>query len=168
MISDVYITDLQSFRDERGIVMKGIPNIKIQHKLLLEFDGENNPYCEIGEVYFSRVNPDVVKGWHRHRIMTLHYVCVAGRVMVGLYDDREDSPTRGNIMKIELADQGVHYRMITIPPSVWNGFRALDGDVRGATICNFASHYHDPEEIERIHPDEAGFPFDWGAYRLAG
>ena len=34
--------------------------------------------------------------------MTLHYACVAGRVKLVVYDDRDGSPTRGGLMEIYL------------------------------------------------------------------
>ncbi len=46
-----------------------------------------------GEIYFSTVYRGVVKGWHRHREMTLNYACIHGRIKLVLYDDREGSPT---------------------------------------------------------------------------
>ena len=59
-------------------------------------------FIEFGEIYFSTIYPGVVKGWHRHREMTLNYACVHGRIKLVLYDDREGSPTRGELMELFL------------------------------------------------------------------
>ena len=44
----------------------------------------------------------VVKGWHKHREMTLNYACIFGRVKLVLYDDRPDSPTAGIAVELFL------------------------------------------------------------------
>lgn len=120
----------------------------------------------IGEVYLSVVKPSVVKGWHLHKEMTLRYVCVAGRVLVGLYDNRPASPTRGMSMKVILASSGKDYQMLVIPPLVWNGFRSLTGSA--SMVLNVPDSPHDPREIERMNPREASWPFDWGEYSHGG
>ena len=37
-------------------------------------------FIQFGEIYFTTVYEGVVKGWHKHREMTLNYACVFGRV----------------------------------------------------------------------------------------
>ena len=44
-------------------------------------------FREFGEIYFTSIYRDVIKGWHRHRQMTLNYACIWGRVKLVLYDD---------------------------------------------------------------------------------
>jgi dTDP-4-dehydrorhamnose 3,5-epimerase len=125
-------------------------------------------FDQFGEVYFSTVNPMMVKAWHLHTAMTLNYVVVIGPVMVGLVDGRPDSQTYGRSERIMLYDQGPEYQLLTIPPGVWNGFRSPVGSDKHAMIANFASLEHDSDEIERVHPDDFKFPFHWGPYWMAG
>lgn len=33
-------------------------------------------FVELGEIYFTPIYRDVVKGWHRHRLMTFNYACI--------------------------------------------------------------------------------------------
>ena len=58
-----------------------------------------------GEIYFSTVNPGVVKGWHLHHEMTLHYAVPVGMIKLVCYDDRETSPTRGNVVELHIGDR---------------------------------------------------------------
>jgi hypothetical protein len=51
-------------------------------------------------IYFTTIYRDVGKGWHKHREMTLNYACVFGRIKLVLYDDREESPTKGALQEI--------------------------------------------------------------------
>ena len=50
-------------------------------------------FIDFGEIYFTSIYPGVVKGWHRHREMTLNYACIFGRIKLVLYDDRPGSAT---------------------------------------------------------------------------
>jgi hypothetical protein len=70
-------------------------------------------------IYFTTIYRDVGKGWHRHREMTLNYACVFGRIKLVLYDDREESPTKGALQEIFLGPD--NHALVVIPPDVWNG-----------------------------------------------
>ena len=160
MIEGMKVTDLEIIEDERG---------SVRHMLRW-----SDPHFEqFGEIYFSTIKPGVVKAWHLHKKMTLNYTCIRGEVMVGLYDLRSESPTFGEQWKIYLADSGPNYRLLTIPPGVWNGFRQSPDMVREAIfdeawIANCATLPHHPDEIIRMDPVDFPAPFDWGRYEVAG
>jgi dTDP-4-dehydrorhamnose 3,5-epimerase len=117
-----------------------------------------DPYFQrFGEIYFSVVHPGVVKGWHLHTRMTLNYAVVSGTIKLVLYDDRPDSPTRGEIM--ELCPGEGQYILVTIPPGVWNGFKGLG--TCDAIVANCATDPHDPDEIRRMDPMAGAIPYDW-------
>ena len=82
-----------------------------------------------GEIYFSTVYPGVVKGWHIHKRMTLNYAVPVGMVKLVCYDDRADSPTRGEVQELHVGE--LNYALVTIPPLVWNGFKG-EGTAPGA------------------------------------
>jgi dTDP-4-dehydrorhamnose 3,5-epimerase len=143
-IHDVQITPLRRIPDERGAVF---------HMLR-----EDSPVFErFGEIYFSKVYPGVVKGWHIHKRMTLNYAVPVGMAKLACYDDREGSPTRGELQELHIGE--LNYVLVTVPPMVWNGFKG-EG-VRPALIANCATMPHDPEEIERMDPFDNDIPYDW-------
>ena len=145
MIHGVKITPLRQILDERG---------KIMHMLRADA-----PHFErFGEIYFSFIHPGVIKGWHIHRRMTLNYAVPAGKIKLVLYDDREDSPTRGELMESFTGPED--YKLITIPPHVWNGTKCVSETT--AIIANCATLPHDPDEIERLNPFDEKIPYDWG------
>lgn len=153
MIEGVKLTDLKIIGDERG---------EIRHFMRCD----KPPFEQFGEVYFSQVYPDVVKAWHVHKEMTLNYVCVVGVVEIALFDAREESVTFRECDTFMLADHGPLYKLLTIPPGVWNGFRAPVGWAEPVLIANCATLPHDPDEIERYilaHVD-----FDWGPHKISG
>ena len=144
MIEGVQVVPLKRIPDERGTVM---------HMLR----ATDPHFVQFGEIYFSTIYPGVIKGWHLHELMTLNYACVSGRIKLVLYDDREDSNTRGELMEIFLGPD--HYSLVQIPPRVWNGFKGI-GD-RMAIVANCATHPHDPAKTQRLDPSDTRIPYDW-------
>lgn len=143
-IDGVEITPLNQFLDERG---------KVMHMLR----SDDDHFEEFGEIYFSRVYPGVVKGWHIHRKMTLNYAVPHGHIKLVLYDDRSDSETEGDVQEIFLGPD--NYNLVTIPPDIWNGFKGYGSEA--ALVANCATIPHDPDEIERTDPFDNSIPYDW-------
>jgi len=144
MIEGVGIRPLKQIPDERG---------KVMHMLK-----RDDPWFEkFGEIYFSVVYPGVIKGWHLHKVMTLNYAVVSGIIKLVLYDDREGSPSRGQLQEIFTGQD--NYALITIPPNVWNGFKGIG--TAPAIVANCATIPHDPAEIVRLDPFTKTIPYDW-------
>lgn len=144
MIDGVLVVPLKQIPDERG---------KIMHMLR-----SDDPHFEqFGEIYFSVVYPGVIKGWHIHRRMTLNYACVSGTIKLVLYDDREDSQTRGELQELFIGES--NYVLVKIPFGVWNGFKGAG--VTPAIVANCSTIPHDPHEINRMSPFDSRIPYDW-------
>lgn len=144
MIQGVAIHPLRIIPDERGQIMH-----------MLRSDAPH--FQQFGEIYFSMVYPGVVKGWHLHKRMTLNYAVPVGMIKLVLYDDREGSPTRGELMELFIGE--ANYVLVTVPPGVWNGFKGIG--VKPALVANCATIPHDPEEIIRMDPFDGPIPYDW-------
>jgi len=145
MINGVSVIPLKQISDDRGC---------IKHMLR---SGDSH-FQQFGEIYFSTVHPDVVKGWHIHKAMTLNYAVVYGEIKLVLYDDRENSSTKGEIMEIVLSEK--NYNLVIVPPMVWNGFACVGQQT--AIVANCATMAHDPDEIMRLDPFKNDIPYDWG------
>lgn len=144
MIEGVQIVPLARIPDERGTVM---------HMLR----ATDPHFKQFGEIYFSTVYRDVIKGWHRHREMTLNYACVFGRVKLVLYDERSGSATSGELMEVFLGPD--NYSLAIIPPEVWSGFKGMSEPF--AIIANCCTHAHDPSRSTRLDPLTNHIPYDW-------
>lgn len=145
MINGVLVFQKKKIIDERGMVLH-----------MLRRDDPN--FVEFGEIYFSVINPGVVKAWHMHRKMDLNYVCVKGMIKLVLYDERENSPTYKMYDEFYIGDDD--YKLIHIPKLVWNGFKNI-GQVP-AIVANCATMPHDPEELVRVPPHNThSFVYDW-------
>ena len=144
MIDGVVVKALRRIPDERGYIM---------HMLRTD-DPE---FEQFGEIYFSTAYPGVIKAWHLHKEMTLNYAVVAGMIKLVLYDDREESPTRGEIQEFFIGQE--NYQLVKIPPHVWNGFKTIG--TKMAIIANCATLPHDPNEIVRMSPFDPVIPYNW-------
>jgi dTDP-4-dehydrorhamnose 3,5-epimerase len=144
MIDGVVLKPLRQIPDERG---------KILHMLRSDEPG----FEPFGEIYFSLVFPGVVKGWHLHRRMVLRYAVPVGLVKLVLFDDREGSPTRGELMEIFTGPE--NYQLIRIPTGVWNGFKGVG--VTPSIVANCSTIPHDPDEIVRRDPFDPRIPYKW-------
>lgn len=144
MIEGVIITPLRQIIDERGKIMHMLRN-------------DSPVFASFGEIYFSCIYPGVVKGWHIHEQMTLNYAVPHGHIKLVLYDDREDSLTKGEVQEIFLGPD--NYCLVTIPPLVWNGFKGIGGEM--SIVANCSSIAHDPAEIRRLDPFDPSIPYNW-------
>ena len=144
MIEGVLIHTLKQIPDERG---------KIMH-MLREDDSH---FERFGEIYFSSVYPGVVKAWHYHKEMTLNYAVIYGMIKLVLFDDREDSPTRNQLMELFIGEG--NYVLVKVPPKVWNGFKGIG--TTQAIVANCATIPHRPDEILRMDPFKNHIPYSW-------
>jgi dTDP-4-dehydrorhamnose 3,5-epimerase len=142
-IVGVQVVPLRRIPDERGTI----------YHMLRRTDPH---FIEFGEIYFTSIYQGVVKGWHKHRDMTLNYACVSGRIKLVLYDDRPDSVTRGTTSERFLGVDD--YSLVVIPPGIWTGFKGM-ADV--SLVANCATHPHDPARTERLDPFSDRIPYDW-------
>ena len=143
-IQGVEIIKKNQIVDDRGVILH-----------MLRVDDKN--YKKFGEIYFSTVNPNKIKAWHFHKLMTLNYAIVHGSIKLVLYDDRDESKTKGTIQEIILSNEN-HY-LVSIPPKIWNGFCSSDN--KHAILANCSDIPHDKEEIIRLPFDDPKFPYKW-------
>lgn len=143
-IDGMTIRPLRRIPDERGAILH-----------MLRSDAAH--FEGFGEIYFSKVYPGAIKAWHVHTTMTLNYAVPVGMIKLVCYDDRADSPTRGELAEVFTGE--LDYALVTIPPLVWNGFKGIGTEP--ALVANCATHPHDPAEIKRKDPFDDDIPYDW-------
>jgi dTDP-4-dehydrorhamnose 3,5-epimerase len=144
MIDGVVITKLKIISDHRGRVM---------HMLR----SDNPVFKTFGEIYFSTVFKNIVKGWHLHKQSFLNYTCMHGNVKLVLMDKRESSKTFDLTQEIILSPE--NYQLVTIPPNVWNGFKGLSEEE--SIIANCLSIPHNEDEMVRKDHNDNYFKYKW-------
>ena len=138
MIEGVKLKKLNVIPDERGMLVE-----------MMRSDDED--FQRFGQLYMTMVYPGVVKAWHFHKKQTDHFVCVAGMAKVVLYDDREGSPTRGQVNEFFIGEKNMV--LLVIPRLVWHGMKGIGEGT--ALIVNQPTEAYDPKE-----PDEYRKPYD--------
>ena len=143
-IKGIIVTPLKIISDDRGSVM---------HMLR----SDSKIFKNFGEIYFSTILNKKIKAWHLHKEATLNYVCLKGEVKLVLYDDRKNSPSKGQIEEIILSP--INYNLITIPNNIWNGFKGLDKEE--SIIANCLTLPHNEKEMVRVDPFSDKINYDW-------
>jgi len=150
MIHDVEVRDLQVNADERGHL------VEIFREDWPEYDPE--PAMS----YYSLSYPGIIRAWHKHhRGQVDHFVCPSGRIKIGIYDDRENSPTEGELDTYVIVEHD--QQVVRVPGDCWHGFKVV-GDEK-AILINFPTElydYDDPDE-QRLPHDTDQIPLDWEA-----
>jgi len=145
LIDGVHVKALSPIPDERGYLME-----------MLRAD--DPMFRKFGQVYLSVVYPGVVKGWHYHKIQTDYFTIVKGMVKVVLYDDRPESPTRGEVNEFFMGEQSP--LLIVIPPGVLHGMKGLGAEPGYLVNCPTEPYnYASPDEY-RVAP-HGQVPYDW-------
>jgi dTDP-4-dehydrorhamnose 3,5-epimerase len=146
MIDGVAIKTLKVIPDERGRLME-----------ILRSDDEI--FTRFGQVYMTTTYPQVVKAWHYHRKQDDLIACVKGMIKLVLYDDREGSPTRGEVNELFVGDHAP--RLVRVPQMVYHGWKCVS--LEEAIIINAPTmvyNYGEPDEF-RIDPHENDIPYTW-------
>ncbi len=147
MIQGVVTKKLKVIPDERGRLME-----------ILRSDDEL--FTKFGQVYMTTAYPGVVKGWHYHKKQTDYFSVVCGMIKLVLFDNRKDSPTKGEVNEIILGEQNP--LLVKIPPLVMHGFKCVSP--KEAICINVPTelyNYNQPDEF-RVDPHQNDIPYDWG------
>lgn len=141
-MQEAQLTKLDCVPLEEGAVLHAIKDI-------------DSGYVGFQEAYFSEIYPGQIKGWKRHKLMTLNLVVPVGSVRFVLFDDR--SPSKTSVKRSEFLLSRQQYFRLTVPPMIWVAFQGLDK--APSLVLNVANLRHDPEEIDRLDLDQ--IVFDW-------
>ncbi len=144
-----------------GVLVKPLLWRTDQRGSLMELVRSDDPELmsePFGQVYCTTLYPGVVKGWHKHTEQWDRMACIHGRVMVGLVDDREDSPTYGRTQRVFMGDRNA--LLVRIPPGVWHGLKNI-GE-HEAFVVNVPSAAYDRDAPDEIRERPHGVVnFDW-------
>jgi dTDP-4-dehydrorhamnose 3,5-epimerase len=143
-----------------GVIVKKLKVIPDERGYLMEMLRADDPFFQkFGQVYLTVAYPGVVKGWHYHKVQTDHFVAVSGMVKVVLYDQREKSPTRGEINEFFM---GLHNPiLLVIPPFVAHGMKAIGTEPGMVVNCPTEVYRYERPDEHRIDPHSGEIPYDW-------
>lgn len=144
MINGVSTRKLMVFENELG---------GVKHMLKKQWP----EFKDFGEVYFSTINPGVVKGWKKHDKTILNYTVPVGNVKVVVYDNNKNSSSFGKVQEVLLGES--NHILLTIPPNVWYSFASLNDEK--AMICNLINIEHSDDQHHQIDINSEEIPYTW-------
>ncbi len=114
-------------------------------------------FVGFGEAYFSTMLAGEIKGWKRHRRVTLNLVVPVGKIRFVIHDDRATSPTCGRFDDVTLSPD--NYARLTVAPGLWLAFAGAHAE--RSLLLNVIEEEHDPAEAD--NRELAAFAFPWGS-----
>ena len=146
MIQGVKVKKLKKIADYRGFLMEMLRD-------------DDDFYLKFGQVYMTVCNPGIVKAWHYHKKQSDNFVIIKGTGRIGLYDGRENSPTKGEVMEFTVGENNPV--LVFIPPGVLHGYEAIGNEPCYLVNC-VTEHYDygNPDE-QRVDPFDNDIPFKW-------
>jgi len=146
MIQGVKVKKLKVIPDDRGKLMEILRN-------------DDDMFIEFGQVYMTTAKPGVVKAWHWHRLQYDSFACVSGKMRLALYDGREGSKTKGELMDFEISLDNP--MVVQIPPGVYHGFKCISDEE--AIVINTVTKPYNPKEPDEFRIDEYDndIDYDW-------
>src|SRR3989338_9536026 len=133
MIEGVKTKKLKVIKDFRGYLME-----------MLRAD--DALFDKFGQVYLSVCKPNIVKGWHYHKKQTDNFVVAKGNAKVVLYDNRENSPTKGEVQEVFMGEGNPI--LLKIPPYVVHGITPVGNEPSYLINCPTEPYdYKNPDEF---------------------
>lgn len=144
-----------------GVVTKRLKVIPDERGRLMEIlRSDEEIFKNFGQVYMTTAYPGVVKGWHYHKVQFDYMTVIKGMMKIVLYDNRDNSPTRGNIMELFIGEHNPI--LVKIPPGIFHGFKCIsDSEAMAINIPTEVYKYDAPDEF-REDPHDNDIPYDWG------
>ena len=137
MKDKIIITKLEQIHLDAGDVL---------HCLKKGDDG----YVDFGELYFSKVNFNKIKGWKRHRKMTLNLVVPYGDVEFTTVN------IDGTFTNYRIGTN--NYKRLTIPPGIWFSFVGKNNPF--SIIASVIDNKHDPSEVDKKELNSFNYSFN--------
>ena len=146
MIDGVVTKKLRVIPDERGRLME-----------VLRCDDEM--FEIFGQVYISTTYPGVIKGWHMHKLQTDSIACIKGMLKLVLFDNREGSPTKGEISEFFIGEHNP--MLVQVPKDVYHGWKCIsENEAIAMNIPTHEYNYNEPDEYRLPHDTDL-IPYNW-------
>jgi dTDP-4-dehydrorhamnose 3,5-epimerase len=145
LIADVFIVDLPSYADDRGVFAE-----TFRRSWFPQRSWENL------QTNRSLSRPGVIRGLHYHFRQVDYWCVMSGRIRAVLLDIRPDSPTFGASQGVDMGDDQL--RGLYIPAGVAHGFAALTPVV----LTYIVDNYYDSNDEYGVAWNDPLVTVDWG------
>jgi len=128
------LTQLKIIESEKGAVYHALKRTE-------------SSFFEFGEAYFSFVNKGAIKGWKKHKKLTMNIIVPVGVIKFVVCHFSSDKP----IFSEYILGPGTNYSRLTVPPGYWLAFEGLE-DIN--CLLNVADLEHEKLEADNISLNE--------------
>lgn len=124
----VILTPLKQIHHPKGDIFHGMKKSDIG------FDG-------FGEAYFSSIKEGEIKGWKKHKKMTLNMIVPVGEIEFVVFDAKKN-----NFFNVKISQN--NYQRLTIKSGLWLAFRGIK---KNNLLLNLSNLEHNPKETEDLN-----------------
>ncbi len=146
MIEGVLIKELKIEANERGYS-------------IAVMNCDEDVFVGFGDLHLSAAYPGVVKAWHKHERKSENVLCAQGMAKLVLFDPRENSSSRGELMQVFLGEHKP--LLVRIPPGVYHGYKCVSDREAVLLVISDKPYDRDNPDIETLSPDSVEIPYDW-------
>jgi dTDP-4-dehydrorhamnose 3,5-epimerase len=144
-IHDLRLTRLTQIVDDRGAVFHYLKS-------------SQDTYNGFGEAYYSKINPGIIKGWKMHKLVHQHFCVPTGEIKIVIFDNRDESPTKGLFDELVLNDTD-NYCLLSMPPRLWYSFKCISNNF--SLLANIIDQLHNPDEAVNLSLTDKNIPYAW-------
>ncbi len=140
-----------------GVVVHPLKvNVDDRQALTVFLKATDPTFAGFSQSYVTVTHSGVVKAWHYHLMQTDVWFVARGKIKVGLFDARQDSPTNGVANTYIMG--GGNEIALAIPPGVFHGYLTLEDD---SILINTTNQPYNPDDEYRAPWDDPRFGFTW-------
>lgn len=154
MIDGVKIKELKVFKDKPDLDQPVEPGIFME---VLRDDDQM--MSRFGQSNFTIANKGTIKAFHWHKYQDDLWFLASGKAAIVLYDQREDSKTKGETQVIFGGEND--YKLVLIPVGVVHGYKVLSNAPCMLFYHVTKSYNRESPDEERIDPFDKTISFDW-------
>lgn len=144
MKQEVYLNKLKRIAVSQGDVYHGIK-------------ASDRSFKGFGELYFSRIESHRVKGWKRHKRLTLNLMVPVGEVRFVVFAHDSGTCLPSHLVSDCRLGADVNHQRLTVEPGMWVAFQGIGQGIN--VVANVIPEEHDPTETDNLDLNEISF--DW-------
>tara|TARA_B100001121_G_C18359539_1_gene466393 strand:+ start:172 stop:591 length:420 start_codon:yes stop_codon:yes gene_type:complete len=130
-------------KKKQKVLTTNLKIISVPNGNVLKFiDKKSRTFNGFGEIYFSLVKKSKIKAWKKHSRMTMNLTVPIGKVKFVFFDEEK------NFLK-EIISGEKDYKLITVKPGVWFGFKGLANNV--SLVSNLSNIIHKKDETTNLN-----------------
>ena len=127
--------------------------INVKNGNVLKVIKKNNKmYKGFGEIYFSSIKYNKIKGWKLHKKMHMTITVPYGLVKFVFNINKGN-----NFKEVLVGSEKKYYKIISVPSNIWFAFKGLSKN--DSLVCNISNIVHSSKEVNSCNLNE--IPYEW-------